>query len=134
MLFAFSTPHSTCRSFQSHLMAPGAFWRYNATCHAKKTSYASSRSSRTSSRAWMSALITRAFVTQQHCWLETRISGQICSMYGSRLGSSPPGENGRHFACDIFRCILVNEKNCILTKILLKFVPKGLIDNNPALF
>ena len=33
----------------------------------------------------------------------------------------------------IFRCIFMNEKFSILIKILLKFVPKGPIDNNPAL-
>ena len=49
------------------------------------------------------------------------------------VNSSPPGQNGRHFADDIFRCIFVNEKFCILIKISLKFVPTGLIDNNPAL-
>ena len=47
--------------------------------------------------------------------------------------SSPPGQDGRHFADDIFICIFVNEKFCILIKISLKFVPKVLIDNNPAL-
>ena len=47
--------------------------------------------------------------------------------------SSPPGQNGHHFADDIFRCIFVNEKFCILIRISLKFVSKGLIDNNPAL-
>ena len=46
--------------------------------------------------------------------------------------SSPPGYNGCHFADDIFRCIFVNEIFCILIKISLKFVPKGPIDNNPA--
>ena len=30
------------------------------------------------------------------------------------LNSSPPGQNGRHFADDIFRCNFVNEKFCIL--------------------
>ena len=45
----------------------------------------------------------------------------------------PPGQNGRHFADDIFRCIFVNEKFCILIWISLKFVPKGPIDNIPAL-
>ena len=49
------------------------------------------------------------------------------------LNSSPPGQNGHHFADDIFKCIFVNEKFCILIEISLKFVPKGLIDNNPAL-
>ena len=45
----------------------------------------------------------------------------------------PPGQNGRHFADKIFRCIFANEKFCILIKVLLKFVPKGPIDNNAAL-
>ena len=49
------------------------------------------------------------------------------------IDSSPPGQNGRHFTDDIFRCIFVNEKFCILIKILLKFFPKGLINNKPAL-
>ena len=49
------------------------------------------------------------------------------------VNSSPPGQNGRHLADDIFRCIFVNEKFCILIKISLNFVPKGSIDNNPAL-
>ena len=42
-------------------------------------------------------------------------------------------QNGHHFADNIFRCIFVSEKFCILIKISLKFVPKGQIDNNPAL-
>ena len=33
----------------------------------------------------------------------------------------------------IFRCIFMNEKFFIFIKISLKFVPKGHIDNNPAL-
>ena len=49
------------------------------------------------------------------------------------INSSPPGQNGRRFEDDIFRCIFMKEKFCILTKISLKFVPKGPIDNNPAL-
>ena len=49
------------------------------------------------------------------------------------INSSPPGQNGRHFANDTFRCIFLNEKLCILFKISLKFVPKGPIDNDTAL-
>ena len=49
------------------------------------------------------------------------------------LNSSTPGQNGRHFADNIFRCIFVNENFCILIKILSKFVPKGPIDNKSAL-
>ena len=37
------------------------------------------------------------------------------------------------FADNIFRCNFVNEKFCILIEISLKFVPKGPINNNPAL-
>ena len=48
----------------------------------------------------------------------------------SWINSSPPRQNGRHFADDIFRCIF---QSCSLIKISLKFVPMGLIDNNPAL-
>ena len=36
------------------------------------------------------------------------------------------------FADDIFKCMFVNEKFCILIKISLKFVPKGPIDNKAA--
>ena len=43
------------------------------------------------------------------------------------------GQNGRHFVDDIFRCIFENGNFCILIKISMKFVPKGPIDNNPAL-
>ena len=49
------------------------------------------------------------------------------------LNSSPSGQNGRHFADDIFRCIFVNKKFFILIKISLKLVSKWPIDNNPAL-
>ena len=58
-------------------------------------------------------------------------STQLCGWLS--VNSSPPGQNGRHFADDIFRCIFVNEKFYILIKISLKFVPKGSIDNTPAL-
>ena len=50
-----------------------------------------------------------------------------------KFNSSPPGHHGRHFADNIFRCISVNEKFCILIQISLEFVPKGPIDNNAAL-
>ena len=49
------------------------------------------------------------------------------------INSSSPGQNGFHFADDIFRRIFMNEQFYILIQISLKFVPKGPIDNNPAL-
>ena len=36
-------------------------------------------------------------------------------------------------ADNIFKCIFLNQKVWILFNISLRFVPKGLIDNNPAL-
>ena len=44
-----------------------------------------------------------------------------------------PSQNGRHFADDIFKRIFVNENVRISIKISLKFVPKGPINNIPAL-
>ena len=44
-----------------------------------------------------------------------------------------PRQNGRCFADDTFKCIFLNENVRISIKISLKFVPKGPINNNPAL-
>ena len=44
-----------------------------------------------------------------------------------------PRQNGRHFTDDIFKCIFLNENASIAIKISLKFVPKGPINNIPAL-
>ena len=41
--------------------------------------------------------------------------------------------NGRHFPEDIFTCIFLNENILISIKISLEFVPKGQINNIPAL-
>ena len=52
---------------------------------------------------------------------------------GAYFSSSQPGQNGRYLADDIFQCIFMNENFCIAIQILLKFVPKGQIDNKSAL-
>ena len=49
------------------------------------------------------------------------------------INSSSPGQNGRHFADDIFKCIFFNVKIRIVIKIPLEFVPEGSIENDPAL-
>ena len=49
------------------------------------------------------------------------------------INSSPPGENGRHFADDIFKRNFVNENFCISIKMSLNYAPEGPIDNIPAL-
>ena len=60
----------------------------------------------------------------------------INSMYKLNVGSFNtlrPRQNGRRFADDTFKRILLNENVRISIKISLKFVPKGPINNNPAL-
>ena len=44
-----------------------------------------------------------------------------------------PRQNGRHFPDDIFKWIFLNENVWISVKISLKYVPKGPINNIPAL-
>ena len=44
-----------------------------------------------------------------------------------------PRQNGRHFADNIFKRIFLNENVEIAIKMSLKFVPKGRINNIPAL-
>ena len=44
-----------------------------------------------------------------------------------------PKQNGRYFADDSFKCVSLNENVSILIKIPLKYVPKGSINNIPAL-
>ena len=50
-----------------------------------------------------------------------------------KLNTLRPRQNGRHFADDIFKCIFLNENVWIPIKISVKFVPKGPINNIPAL-
>ena len=57
----------------------------------------------------------------------------ICVTGPQWVNSSPPRQNGCYFTDDIFNCIFVNEKFCILIRISLKFVPKSPVDINPVL-
>ena len=66
-----------------------------------------------------------------YIWFQLLISiGSEWCAIKMQLTHLPPGQNGRHFADDIFRCIFVKEKFCIMIKISLKFVPKGPVGNN----
>ena len=49
------------------------------------------------------------------------------------LNTMGPGQNGRHFSDDIFKCLFLNENIRISIEISLKFVPRGPINNIPAL-
>ena len=49
------------------------------------------------------------------------------------LNSSPLDKMAVILADNIFKCIFLNEKDKILIQIALKLVPRGPIDNKPAL-
>ena len=49
------------------------------------------------------------------------------------FNSLRPRWNKRHFACNCFKCIFLNENVLILIKISLKFIPNGPISNISAL-
>ena len=51
----------------------------------------------------------------------------------SLVNTLRPRQNGRRFADDTFKHIFLNENVRIAIKISLKFVPRGPINNNPAL-
>ena len=53
--------------------------------------------------------------------------------YFHNFNTLRPRQDGRHFPDDIFKCIFLNENVLISIKISLKFVPKGQINNMPAL-
>ena len=60
----------------------------------------------------------------------------ICDLYtdtASNINTLRLRQNGRRFADDTFKCTFLNENVRISIKISLKFVPKGPINNNPAL-
>ena len=57
----------------------------------------------------------------------------ICVTRPQWVNSLRPRRNGCYNADDIFKCIFRKENVCIPTKISLKFVPKGPINNIPAL-
>ena len=51
----------------------------------------------------------------------------------TKINTLRPRQNGRHFTDDTVKCIFLNENVRISIKIFLKFVPKGPINNIPAL-
>ena len=57
----------------------------------------------------------------------------ICVTQPRWVNTLRPRQNGRHFTDDIFKCIFLYENVWIPIWISLKFVPKGPINNIPAL-
>ena len=63
---------------------------------------------------------------------ESRVMGLYLALM-CLFNTLRPGRNEQHFADDIFKRIFFNENAWISIKISLKFVPKGPINNIPAL-
>ena len=74
----------------------------------------------------MSCVHSRGIITI-NAHMKAKLSSQ-------RVNTLRPRQNGRHFADDMFKCIFLNENVWITIIISLKFVPKGSINNNTALF
>ena len=67
-----------------------------------------------------------------HISRQERLGGQ--QPFGFHvINSLRPRQNGRHFSDDTFKRIFLNDNVWISNKISLKFVPKGPINNIPAL-
>ena len=69
-------------------------------------------------------------------WVKINNSLFDCIHYNcsySTFNTLRPRQNGHHFADDTFNPIFVNENDRISIEISLKFVPKGPINNIPAL-
>ena len=87
----------------------------------------------------------RPFVTASMCqysctvlctsliWLLTNRAALSSRQINSLFNTLRPGQNRHHFPDDIFKLIFLNENVWISINISLKFVPKGPINNIPAL-
>ena len=65
------------------------------------------------------------------CWRSSMLPfGTIGPQW---INTLRPRQDGRHFPDDIFKCIFLNEDVWISIKISPKFVPKGPINNIPAM-
>ena len=87
---------------------------------------------------WLSFFKFLMLTTLRHCYLlSTSLSWSSSSSPSPTstpvINTSRPRQNGRNFPRDIFKCIYLNEIMWMSITIWLKFVPKGPINNIPAL-
>ena len=66
-------------------------------------------------------------------WGKQDSSAHFNSKQSITLNSAIPKQNGRHFPDDNFKCIICDKNKQIVIAISLKFVPKGPINDIPAL-
>ena len=77
--------------------------------------------------------IFKCISVNQICGILIRMHFYMRSWQKGGINTLRPRQNGRRFADDTFTRIFLNENVRISIKISLKFVPKGPINNNPAL-
>ena len=82
-----------------------------------------------SAKWWPFCLRINVFITMHPLSIEQA----ECPMLHDMFNILRPRQNGRHFADDTFKRIFMNENVKISINISLKFVPKSLINNIPAL-
>ena len=68
-----------------------------------------------------------------HVFMTLLLSDYVTFTVKMAINTLSPRQHGRHFPDDIFKCIFLNENVWIPNKISLRFVPKGSINNIPAL-
>ena len=81
----------------------------------------------------MAAILSRPQCVNQHRTLWVWEDEHANNLITNDLNTLKPRQNGRHFADYIFKRIILNENVWITSKISLKFVPKGSINNIPSL-
>ena len=88
----------------------------------------------------ISDVCTRFCLAEYILWI-VELNDNFLWLLNTEMGQLPgyvntlrPRQNGRHFADDIFKCIFLNENVWIPIEISLKFVSKGSINNDAALF
>ena len=82
-------------------------------------------------------IINARYYSMENAVICERVTIVICGWSGTNrsqnINTLRPRQNGRHFADDIFKYIFLNENVWIPIRISMKFVPKGPINNIPAL-
>ena len=83
---------------------------------------------------WATSLIPKPYNNSTPVYLLMGVlAGLMILALVSNMITTWPKQNGRHFADNSFRCILLVGNHLILIQISLRFVPKGTIDNKSAL-
>ena len=80
-------------------------------------------------------IIFQVYFVGCHIWISLALCTNCILLFvvSEMLNTLRLRQNGRRFADDTFKRIFLNENARISIKISLKFVPKGPINNNPAL-